>query len=242
MLFRAGMIVAMVAAASGASAADLGSPRLPVAGAVTAAATTWTGLYGGVHLGYGWGQQRVADDNPAVFYTVNPRGVFGGFQIGYNQQISQFVVGIEGDISFGSIAQRRPNVVLGIDEVAKSTNVFASARLRGGVAFGDALLYATGGLGYASSRDSNFIGGAAFGPGLRNDRLGWVAGAGIEYAVNANLSVKVEYLRYDFGSWRRTGTVFWGIGDDFFRASMDTVKVGLNYRFSTGPSAVVARY
>lgn len=242
MRFRAGMIVAMVVAASGASAADLGSPRLPVAGAVTAAATTWTGIYGGVHLGYGWGQQRVADDNPALFYTVNPRGVFGGFQIGYNHQISQFVIGVEGDISFGNIAQRRAPAVLLLDEVSKSTSLFASARLRGGVAFGDVLLYATGGLGYARSRDMNYIGGVAFGPGWQNDRLGWVAGAGIEYAVNANLSVKVEYLRYDFGSWRRPQAQFWGIGNDFFRASMDTVKVGLNYRFSTGPSAVVARY
>lgn len=236
----AGLAVAGFSTA--AFAADLGVPRSPVQAAIVAAAQNWTGFYAGVHVGYGWGQQRVEDDNPVVFYTVQPRGVFGGFQFGYNYQINNIVLGLEGDLSFGNISHRRAPQFALLDEVSKTTNLFASARVRGGVVVGDALIYATGGLGYARSRDRNFIGGVEFGPGWQNDRLGWVAGLGVEYGISPNLSVKLEYLHYNFGSWRRPAATFWGIGSDHFRASMDTVKLGLNYRFSTGPSAVVARY
>ncbi|MDP3401776.1 MAG: porin family protein [Brevundimonas sp.] len=225
-----------------AFAADLGAPRSPVPSAIVTAAQNWTGFYAGVHVGYGWGQQRVEDDNPVVYYTVQPRGVFGGFQFGYNYQINNIVLGLEGDLSFGNISHRRAPQNLLMDQVSKTTNLFASARVRGGVVVGDALIYATGGLGYARSRDRNFVGGLEFGPGWQNDRLGWVAGLGVEYGITPNLSVKLEYMHYNFGSWRRPPAPFWGIGTDHFRASMDTVKLGLNYRFSTGPSAVVARY
>ena len=36
--------------------------------------------------------------------------------------------------------------------------------------------------------------------GLSDVRLGWTAGAGVEYALNQNLSVKAEYLYVDLGS------------------------------------------
>lgn len=63
-----------------------------------------------------------------------------------------------------------------------ANNAVGTARLRGGLAFDRFLAYGTGGVAF---RDFN--------------NVGWVAGAGLEYAVVDNWTVGVEYLHYDFG-------------------------------------------
>src|SRR6516162_2304182 len=45
----------------------------------------WTGFYGGGHLGVGW--------------SVGASGFLGGGQAGYNYQINQWVLGVEGEFS-----------------------------------------------------------------------------------------------------------------------------------------------
>jgi outer membrane immunogenic protein len=63
-------------------------------------------------------------------------------------------------------------------------------RARAGVAFGQALVYATGGFAYGGADDNN-------GFGLVNDddvRTGWVLGAGLEYAFTNNLTAGIEGL------------------------------------------------
>src|SRR5919107_4405643 len=68
---------------------------------------------------------------------------------------------------------------------------FGTVRARAGVAFGQALIYATGGFAYggADDDDDRF--------GLVNDddvRTGWVLGAGVEYAFTNNLTLGLEGL------------------------------------------------
>jgi outer membrane immunogenic protein len=234
--------IALAGSVSFAGAADLGAPRTPIAAAIAAPADVWTGFYVGAHLGYGWGSHRVVDDNPAVFYSLRPTGILGGLQAGYNWQINRFVLGVEADASFASISRRAAPQVAVVDQVSTQATFLGSARVRAGFAAGSALIYATGGLAIGSWNDHNFIGGVEFGNGWKHTRVGWALGAGVEYAVTRNLSVRLEYLHYDFGSYIKPPAAFWGIGSDHFRTSFDTVRVGFNYRFSTGPSAVVARY
>ena len=49
----------------------------------------WQGLYGGVHLGWGW--------------SGDADGVVGGGQLGYNWQSRQFVYGLEADTVEGEV-------------------------------------------------------------------------------------------------------------------------------------------
>jgi outer membrane immunogenic protein len=112
------------------------------------------------------------------------------------------------------------------------------------------LLYATGGLavGEVKYGTQNFVTAQLFGPGAtgtipdgpavtvagtafeqRQTRLGWTAGAGIEYKISRNWSGKVEYLYVDLGR----STYFSGLAgtqtDVKFRDHI--ARAGINYAF-----------
>ena len=59
--------------------------------------------------------------------------------------------------------------------------------------------------------------------GLSDVRLGWTAGAGLEYALNQSLSIKAEYLYVDLGSDILV------LDDVTFRAHL--IRGGINWRF-----------
>lgn len=73
-----------------------------------------------------------------------------------------------------------------------------------------------------------------------SSRVGYALGAGLEYAWTPNVTTKLEYMYYDFAS----STQLAGAGaldpasDTRIRNSVHTVKIGLNYLFSTGPGAM----
>src|SRR5262245_53231788 len=78
-----------------ASAADLSLKDTPVSMKDTpveyAPVLGWTGLYVGVHGGYGWGDVEVGDTytyvaDPFVKSEMDASGLLGGVQIGYNWQ------------------------------------------------------------------------------------------------------------------------------------------------------------
>ncbi|MGH6925799.1 MAG: outer membrane protein [Propylenella sp.] len=63
-----------------------------------------------------------------------------------------------------------------------ATDAVGTVRLRGGLAFDRFLAYGTGGAAFQDFDD-----------------VGWVAGAGLEYALWDNWTIGVEYLHYDLG-------------------------------------------
>ena len=78
-----------------------------------------------------------------------------------------------------------------------------------------------------------------------NMRVGYAAGAGVEYAFTPNWSVKVEYLFTDLGRNNRTFVTPGGLSGFTFnnREQTHIVRAGLNYRFGWGGGApVLARY
>jgi outer membrane immunogenic protein len=79
---------------------------------------------------------------------------------------------------------------------------------------------------------------------------GWVAGAGVEYALNGNWIVRGEYLYYSLAGTNGAATALingvpavGGAGgffsDTFGRTTVQTVRAGISYKFG-GP--VVAKY
>jgi len=177
---------AAVALSTGAFAADLPSRAPPPVYVPPAPIFTWTGVYVGGQIGYGWGQNNVSfGDNFGDYNAFNytSQGVIGGAHIGYNLQLSQFVIGLEGDVDGTSLGKSYSgplafgssfvgsgflaNPIPGNINVNVHHNIEGSIRGRIGYAWDRVLLYATGGVafgGFSGNVSGNFPGGTYLTP------------------------------------------------------------------------------
>ena len=108
-----GLVGATLLFAGPALAADLGRPP-PLKAAPLLPVFSWTGLYLGVHGGYGWSSSDVF----GLGVLNNLKGGFAGGQIGYNYQINNFVLGIEGDGAWADISQSFDGLTFKFDALA----------------------------------------------------------------------------------------------------------------------------
>jgi high affinity Mn2+ porin len=221
----------MVRWVGGLGAALLGA-ALPAMTQSMAADARWDGFYLGGHVGYGRGDVANTVTGLAPF-NLRHGSLYGGLQGGYNYQLTTgWVAGVEADISFPNA--HPTNDVIGAaapaGAVLTHTMDFVST-LRGRVGFtrNDWLFYVTGGLAGARTMTTRVSA-----PGADDDinrsafQTGWVAGAGIEVAINDPWSVRAEYLHHRF-----SGADFTFPGGPTYRAQfdLDVWRVGLNYRF-----------
>jgi outer membrane immunogenic protein len=105
---------------------------------------------------------------------------------------------------------------------------------RVGFTFDRSLIYAKAGVAWADESFSHTGGSntVRFFTG-DNTAIGWLIGAGLEYAMDRNWSVKAEYDYIDFGEERVSltepgRTAIFDIDQD-----VHMLKIGLNYRFDT---------
>lgn len=224
-------------AASSVLAADLGPyrPAPPSVADYAPPPFSWTGLYMGANLGYGWGGgDRVGVTDTGVFQgnagTLNTDGVFGGAQFGYNYQAGRFVMGFEADIQASDTNDSLIGTA-GPYSVAASSNInyFGTVRGRLGVTAGPALLYVTGGWAWADVdyKLSTFDGVTLTTLTDNSFKSGYALGGGVEYALGRNWTAKMEYQYLDFGKTTLAGA---GIST---KESLDvhTVRMGVNYKF-----------
>jgi outer membrane immunogenic protein len=194
-------LLAAVAAsmiATTATAADLApAPAEPVAPLI--AAYNWTGPYVGLHAGWGWGRENDNQSSLAPPFTTiisdrfNLSGFVGGAHAGYNYQVNQFVLGVEGDVDYTEIkGDHRFTTPTPAGDLHFRSQWQGSARLRAGYAIDNLLLYATGGLAIAEGRLS------VYGTDDTNTHVGWTAGGGLEYAFTQNWIGRVEVRYSDF--------------------------------------------
>ncbi|MCK9914535.1 porin family protein [Microbacteriaceae bacterium K1510] len=200
---RALAAILLASAAGVATAADLsrgGNPYYAPAPMVY----NWAGFYVGGNLGYQWG--KVTNS------SINPSGVAGGAQAGYNWQNGQLVFGAETDIQ-----------ISGADDTFApykfSNPWFGTLRGRIGYSFNNIMPYVTGGLAYGGVKAES--------GSLSEDKtqLGWTLGLGAEVGLTPNWSAKVEYLYMDLGQrhYSVTGT------DNAFQSNV--LRIGVNYHF-----------
>lgn len=209
--------------ASSASAADLGPYRPyapPPPQAVVepyAEPPIWEGAYIGVNGGYSWTESGL----------TTPDGWFGGGQVGYNIQRGALVYGVEGDFQGGDMEKGAdffgPG---GFGAAVTDVDWFSTIRGRVGLAAGPTLFYATAGVAFADI-DSRIAFGNGTSVSDSSVQTGYAVGGGLEWAFAPHLSMKAEYLYMDFGDQTLTGTAPATIVD----TNMQTVRVGLNYRF-----------
>jgi outer membrane immunogenic protein len=221
-MIRAGVsLAALMIAAGAASAADL--PRSYKAPAYVAPAyANWTGFYAGINAGYGFGKSTW--DVPAIEPT--PKGFVGGVTLGYNFQTGLWLWGLEGDVMYSGM--KDSGTCVGATGTCETKNSWlGTARGRIGYAGWNNLLpYFTGGAAFGDIKASSPFGDAS------KTKVGWTVGAGLEYALWTNWSVKAEYLYVDLGSFD-CGTSCGGPGvtTDNVSFKANIVRAGLNYRF-----------
>jgi len=188
----------------------------------------WSGFHFGPHLGYGeadtggiYGGDRMTDPpsgdptHPApINLDFENKGFLAGGQAGFDWQSGHIVYGVEGDVSAADWDDRltdfQTHGAIDPQTIFLNLNLLATARGRIGWADNDRLYYLTGGLGFLQgefrdrgghARDVTEDGIGDFTSPASRDVLavGGVVGAGIEWGVTPDLSVKAEglYLAFD---------------------------------------------
>jgi outer membrane immunogenic protein len=215
---------------------------------------TWTGVYIGGQVGYEFGRTSssifptgTGPGAGADLGSFSSRGVVGGAHIGYNYQINQFVVGIEGDVNGssyrGSSAFASP---FGSGTFTTKNDIDGSVRGRVGWAWDRALIYATGGAAFAPIEHTI----SSFGGGLDNQtstRVGWTVGGGVEYAITNNWSLRAEYRYTDYGHLDNVLVNSSAVPGAFSTRTHETdnrVQGGFSYKFDmfAPPAPVLAKY
>jgi outer membrane immunogenic protein len=213
----------------------------------------WTGIYGGVHGGYGWGDigQSFPADGGWYINSLNPifprthsnslnGGMIGG-HLGANYQSGAWVFGLEGSWEWANLKKQFDSPEYpgaGVDYWQTNADWVATVTPRVGYAFDKTLIYLKG--GYAAARVGSRLCTTSNGCASRDEgkstNNGWTIGAGIEYAWLNNFIFGLEYNYYDFGSERHLGPV--GAGPVAFPTprdvdlSMHSVLARLSYKFN----------
>jgi outer membrane immunogenic protein len=213
--------ICLASLASGAAAADLPSSdaRLPV--------DSWSGFYSGFNAGYGSGTgDQTAGVGAATFTNpfstgggmpgtvagVNIRGGVLGAHIGLNYQVSNWVFGIEESAAWTGVRGSDTSIIVFPNGASPTltwsskSNWQATVTPRLGVTWDNWLFYGKGGsaVGDADVSVAQITGtGGAF--SASQQRIGWIAGAGIEFAATRNWVLGLEYDFTDFGTKNYTG-------------------------------------
>ena len=186
----------------------------------------WSGLYIGAHAGYFFGASTLGfpPGGPIAPFDLDTDGFAGGGQAGFNWQINRFVLGAEADISWADL--QGSGTVPGAT-VETRADWLSTIRGRAGVAFDRLLIYGTGGVAF-TSLETSVTGPLGF-VSDENNLTGWTAGAGVEWALTDNLSLKGEYLWVDFS-------------DEPYALGLPTpvpvdldgsyLRLGINYKFN----------
>lgn len=207
-----------------------------------------------------------AIDAAAISSTASPRlkpdGFTGGAQVGYNWQTGGAVFGIEADINAFHLRSGMtgtfpfpstlpggplgPPTAFFTTTSSLSTDWLFTGRGRVGWANDHWLLYATGGVAVTNLSVNQSI--ALLTPYVFNTlasstRVGWTVGAGFEYVMSSNWSVKGEYQFLDFGDLNSIGVLTptiagWAYSNST-HLTANLARIGVNYHFNT---PVVAKY
>ena len=200
------------------------------------------GLTGGVQVGYNW-------------------------QVG-----SAWVVGVETDFNWADFEGRGatigiidagPPVVAGTVRGIQDVDWYGTLRARVGVlAANHVMLYATGGLAYGRIREAatfsaDVVGGGSAGGfsiqcpvanipcavGRSSDtQFGWTVGAGGEFLLSSNITVRAEYLYVDLGDGGAVTAIATtptpGLAAASFKTTFNdvdfhTVRLGINFKLGS---------
>lgn len=212
----------------------------------------WSGFYAGAHIGGVWGNVDVKDTDGGVApgpFSYSPSGAFGGGTAGYNWQRDRVVLGIEGDLGYMDLS--------GGTTLPSSDPMYHQNLTLDGGLYGDitgrigvlvtpaTLLYGKGGFAFYDGEGEQATTKTYYRPTGTDTFTGWVVGGGIEHFLTPAISIKAEYLHFDFGDQGGSQEKFTtapkgevddgtAVGSKFHNRqslSADSVKLGIAYHF-----------
>jgi outer membrane immunogenic protein len=205
-------------AVTSAAAADLPRAMPPTkAPAFIPAVYSWNGFYLGINGGGAWGHSHWNGGGG----NTDVSGGLAGVTAGYNWQSGQWVFGLEADIDWSNIKGSFSSAACPFGCETKN-DWLGTARGRIGWAFDRWMPYITGGAAFGNVKATQA--GIA---SASDTNVGWTVGAGIEAALVANWTAKVEYLYADLGHVDCSACL--SATSASFKTNI--VRAGLNYRF-----------
>jgi outer membrane immunogenic protein len=215
---------------------------------------TWTGFYLGGNIGGAWAQDGWSDSLFGLTWnnSTNNGRFIGGGEAGFNYQMGYFVIGVEGDFDWVANHNNSTTVVIPTSanavQVVSNDSWISTLAARFAFAADRWLIYAKAGGGWVGNNGftvTNLTTGQSL-TTSSNAVGGWLAGAGVEWAITPNWTVKAEYDYLGLGSRTITvsGTVIPALAGDTFTSgnrNVQMVKVGFNYLFSWATPGL-ARY
>jgi opacity protein-like surface antigen len=226
----------------------------------------WTGFYIGAHAGYRWADG--AFTSPAYSFFVPGSGPVGfparsesyglnsgifGVHAGYNYLLSPtWLIGLEGDISYGS-GKSSTSAALTVYDNNNDSFLFrrtsalklswqATIRGRLGYVSGPWLFYGTGGVAFIRAKwndhssiseiccDAPTVDPTVAASSSSKTLTGAVVGGGIERMFDQNWIGRIEYLYENFGDFNVTH----GFGNQTGKVDIGDVhklRVGISYKF-----------
>lgn len=204
---------------------------------------SWAGAYIGAQAGHGWGRSdySVTQNSPTQpALPIDMSGGSVGSYVGYNFQFGGLVTGIEAD--FKKVWLRSPSVQNPFDLITTKSEIDWSASIRGrvGYAFGNVMPYIAGGVTFAGVNFPFVL------PGVdtttydnKQIRIGWTAGAGLEYGISRNLIVRGEYRYTDLGERFEAMPFQTSVHPSNAAVTFHEVRAGLALKFGDAPPASI---
>lgn len=236
-----------------AFAADLPAPPPPPVRApafVPPPPPIWSGIYIGGNLGAAWNHGNISDSSGLFTWGTNNKTTFvGGGQIGANYQISNVVLGVEGDFDWFANSNNSGGgtaigTATGLSIVQGSNNGrwLTTVTGRAGIVGWDHFLfYGKGGGAWVGSNNltlTNLSSGGSVSIGNGKTNTGWTAGAGMEWMFAPSWTARVEYDYVGLSNKSLTVAVptsGGGVVADTFSTNnrnIQMVTVGINYLFN----------
>jgi outer membrane immunogenic protein len=271
-LLLLGVLLLAVADSNRAIAADVEPPYLPKAPPVPVLYNWtgfYIGVNGGGGSSYQSfnGTQVTPFGSTAFGGNDGLAGALAGGHIGFNYEFpSHVVIGVEADADWadytnaGSAACSTfttgafTGLPAGCATNNQTLNDFGTVRGRLGYAWNRVLFYGTGGWAWGNSSGNStlncagtgcpatslpFTGGTA---SVSNSLTGWTAGAGVEWAILPNWTLRLEYLFVEFNgvvtNYSTTTTTPFGTGTTTTRITsnngVNVFRAGISYLFNFG--------
>jgi outer membrane immunogenic protein len=214
-------VLALAATAAPACAQDMPWTGFyaGVHGAAVDTQPTWTGhnIYQTVTDG-GEGSFTVVPHNDTITAKPSHNELGGGGRVGFNFDTGGLVIGAEADATFFSYNRHVTNTSAAASYTLHShASNLETVRARAGIGFGQAMIFATGGVAFSNMRNSITAtdmsqvvidggeGGSTIGPATANladshkAKTGWTVGGGGEVRVSGKFSIGLTLLHVDLG-------------------------------------------
>lgn len=203
----------------------------------------WGGSYLGGQLGYKRNRETAEVTSPkpeAVVDSPEVRGEIAGIYAGFNKAIKDNIfAGVETDFLW----HKTRGVVSASKKDGDFGTLFAkwsgSTRVRLAWAYNRFLPYLAGGVTYAKFNAtppyvySNYVKEVLLSE--TNSRLGWTLGAGLDYAANDNILLRMEYRYNNYGKKNFTVDLRPEFSEEYVlnvkRTNYHELRLGLAYKF-----------